>query len=104
MNPIRKERVWIRIAGNAKRIKEGGKEGWRCFVSNMPIQIPSVDEEIPLTDWSLSGTAVPGANFIPGTYKFGKSRLEPVLVAWIDLFGSITIEEGVAHILLIPAA
>lgn len=99
--PIKRERVWIRIAGNAKRIKAGEKEGWRCFVSDTPIIVPSINDEIPLVDWKISGNAIPNVNFIPGTFKFEKPTDEPVLVAWIDILGNISIEEGVARIELL---
>jgi len=96
----RHEKVWIKLAGNAKRIKEGGKEGWRCFISSEPITIPSADGEIALLDWKLSGRASL-TNHIPGTFKFREGVEIPTLVAWIDMFGSISIENGVAHIELL---
>ena len=100
---IKRDKVWIRIAGNAKRIKEGGREGWRCFISDAPISVPSADDEILLTDWGVSGNAVPGKNFVPGTFKFLKPTDKPILVAWIDMYGHVVVENGLAQIeLLLP--
>jgi hypothetical protein len=94
---IKREKVWIRLAGNAKHIKAGGKEGWRCFISETPIDIPSADDEIRLIDWKLYGP-VSMANFIPGTFKASESGEIPMLVAWIDMFGNIQIQDEVATI------
>lgn len=89
---IDRKGVWIRLGGNAKNIKAGGKEGWRCFISELPITIPSINDEIALVNWKLTGTAVADVNFIPGTFSFGQSSQTPILVAWIDLFGDIRID------------
>ncbi|MBI4094575.1 MAG: hypothetical protein HY435_00055 [Candidatus Liptonbacteria bacterium] len=90
----KKERAWIRIAGNAKRIREGDQYGWRCFVDGSL-------EEIPLIRWDIAGSATQ-KNFKPGTNPDGN---EQGIVAWIDFFGNIAIDKGTAHIeLLNPAA
>ena len=97
-----KKHVWIRLAGNAKSIKARGKYGWRCFISETPIQVPLADTEISLVHWNVLGKS-DKKNFVPGTYNFSADKSEnPTLVAWIDMFGNITIENEVACIELLP--
>jgi len=99
---MKRKNVHIRIAGNAKRIKDGGKEGWRCFVSDTPVTIPSLNDEIPLEDWYLAGTSFPGRNFKAGKFRRSGSEVTaPAIVAWIDMYGNIEIADGVAHIELL---
>lgn len=85
--------TWIRIAGNAKRIRtEGDPYHWRCFVGRQ-------GPEIPLRTFQTSGPST-AENMIPGTDPTGANLLG--LVAWIDYFGDVEIEDGVARITLKP--
>ncbi len=95
---MKRERVWIRIGGNAKHIKDGGEYGWRCFVSHVPLRVFHGDEEIPLKRVAIDGLAAGDKNFI-----WDHSPESPILVAWVDMFGNITIQDGVARIELLPA-
>ena len=99
MTTIDRKNVWIRLGGNAKNLKAGGKEGWRLFISDRPFEGAPKNDEILVVDWKPAGNAT-GANFIPGTFiASGQSAEQPVLVAWIDMFGDIKIDEDrVAHI------
>lgn len=94
---MKREKVWIRIGGNAKHIKDGGEYGWRCFVSDTPIRVFHADKEILLKRVAVDGLAVGGKNFI-----FDHSPESPVLVAWVDMFGNITVQDDVARIELLP--
>ena len=78
----------MRIAGNATNIKANHPHGWRCYFSG------ENSTEIPLRDWSISGMVNP-ENFIPG---FSADKDRHGLVAWIDCFGSCTIENEVLRI------
>ncbi len=94
---IKKEKGWVRIAGNAKKVREGSNLGWRCFLGNAEGIKP--DEEIPLTHFLCSGNATQD-NFIPGINPRGGEKGETVL-AWIDLFGDAEIDQNdVLHITL----
>jgi hypothetical protein len=86
---MEKQKVWIRVAGHATRIKEKHPHGWRCYIEGN-------SAEIALKDWSMSGITI-GTNFIPG---FSATKDKHGLVAWIDCFGSYTIENEVLHITL----
>lgn len=88
------EAVWIRIAGSAANIKEGKPHHWRCFIDR---QGPAV----PLITWRLEG-AVSGANHIVGTAP--KNDEPNGLTAWIDVFGTIRIEDDVAVVQLLTPA
>ncbi|MEK9152071.1 MAG: hypothetical protein AAB692_01770 [Patescibacteria group bacterium] len=85
--------VWVRIAGNAKRIRTAGDPfHWRCFVRR-------AGPEIALHSFRVSGTAA-GDNMLPGTDPVAANPLG--LTAWIDFYGDVTVEEDVAHITLKP--
>jgi hypothetical protein len=81
--------TWIRVAGNATKIKSNDPHGWRCYIRGSA-------EEIQLKDWSVEGMANQ-KNFIPGINPRGD---ENGIVAWIDCFGSYTITEEKIHITL----
>lgn len=85
--------VWVRVAGNVKRIRtEGDLFHWRCFLG-------LAHPEIPLRTYRLFGEA-DGTNFRPGTDPSGSNPLG--LSAWIDFYGDVTIEHGIARITLKP--
>ncbi|PIR86617.1 MAG: hypothetical protein COU11_04740 [Candidatus Harrisonbacteria bacterium CG10_big_fil_rev_8_21_14_0_10_49_15] len=86
---MKQENVWIRLAGNARQIKLGATERWRFIINR---EAP----EIQVTNWRVLGIT-DGDNFIPGTDPEGK---EFGFVAWIDMYGDVFIEDGVAHITL----
>lgn len=85
--------VWVRVAGNVKRIRtEGDLFHWRCFVARE-------HPEIPLRTYFLYGSA-DGRNMKPGTDPSGSNPLG--LSAWIDFYGDVTVEYGIARITLKP--
>ena len=81
---------WIRVAGHAKRIKEGGAHRWRCFAG---AALP----EIPIRSFRIAGDASP-ANVVPGTDPGSAGPLG--LAAWIDFYGDLRLEDDVAVITL----
>lgn len=85
--------VWVRVAGNARRIRsEGDLFHWRCFIG-------LAQPEIALRTYRLHGAA-DGRNFLPGTDPSGANPLG--LLAWIDFYGDVVIENGIARITLKP--
>lgn len=87
---MKRENVWIRVAGNAEMIRGGQPFHWRCFVDKQ-------QPEIPLSGWHIEGHSTQ-RNMIPGTKPGGD---ELGLVAWIDFFGHIEIDhDSVARITL----
>lgn len=84
--------TWIRLAGSAQTIREGGTHHWRCYVNR-------TGEAIPLISFKFSGAAN-DTNVIPGT---APKRDEPNgLTAWIDAYGHLDIKNDVAVITLRP--
>ena len=89
---MRSERdIWIRIAGNAKMIREGGLWHWRCYVR---LEGP----EIPLKGFRLAGGEASERNLRPGTDPAAANPLG--LAAWIDFYGDLTVTDGIAEIRL----
>jgi hypothetical protein len=82
--------AWIRLAGNAANIKAKQPRHWRCYVHREP---PVVE----IDSWELIGVAKP-SNFKPGTAP-DKDALG--LNAWIDIFGFLTVQDGLATIALV---
>lgn len=83
--------VWVRVAGNVRRIRtEGDLFHWRCFIA---LEQP----EIPLRTFRLFGPA-DGKNMKAGTDPSGSNALG--LSAWIDFYGDVEIENGIARITL----
>ncbi len=83
--------IWIRVAGNAKRIKSGTDPlHWRCFVDRA---LP----EIALSNWRLSGLAT-ATNMVPGTDPTASNSLG--LNAWFDCYGDLEVVDEVATITL----
>jgi hypothetical protein len=83
--------VWVRIAGNSRRIRaEGDLFHWRCFIANAP-------PEIPLRTYRVSGEA-DGKNVLPGTDPSSSNPLG--LLAWIDFYGDVTVQNGIARVTL----
>ncbi len=74
--------AWLRIAGNSMSIKSRLPARWRCYVNRTP-------PVIPLVEWRVSGT-VTGRNFVTGTAPDGD---ENGLIAWIDVYGVLTVDE-----------
>ncbi len=87
---ITKKNTWVRVAGNAKNIRAGGRHGWRCFLGNASGVNPK--NEIPLTHWSFVGTAT-NQNAIPGINSKGTAQQETIL-AWVDLYGDFVVNEN----------
>jgi hypothetical protein len=73
--------VWIRIAGNARNIKEEKAMHWRCYIND-------INEEEPISRWFVDGI-VNNTNFIART---NSKRDKNGLIAWIDLYGDIVID------------
>lgn len=85
--------VWVRVAGNVRRIRtEGDLFHWRCFIGR-------AHPEIPLRTYRLNGVA-DRMNVLPGTDPSGSNDLG--LSAWIDFYGDVTVEHGIARITLKP--
>jgi len=92
---IKKQKIWVRIAGNAKEVRAGKPHGWRCFLGDA--SGTHFGEEIPLIHWLFVGTATVH-NAVPGI-KPNASKEDSVL-AWIDLFGNVEIENDILHVTL----
>jgi len=86
---MEKQKTWIRVAGNASKIKANHPHGWRCYIKGNPT-------EIPLKNWFVKGVANQ-ANFIP---KVNPNGDEYGLIAWIDLYGSYIVKDQVLQITL----
>lgn len=87
------EDVWVRVAGNVKRIRTAGDPfHWRCFIA---VEQP----EVPLRSYELFGQA-DGKNMRVGTDPAAANPLG--LSAWIDFYGDVTVEDGIARITLKP--
>lgn len=85
--------VWVRVAGNVKRIRtEGDPFHWRCFVR---LEAP----EIALRSFRIDGTASDG-NVIPATDPAAANPLG--LTAWIDFYGDVEMKDDIAFITLKP--
>ena len=83
--------VWIRTAGNARRIRtEGDPYHWRCYVGR---EAP----EIPLRGFRIEGPATP-ANVLHGTDPAAANPLG--LTAWIDYYGDVEVVDDIACITL----
>lgn len=79
------ENVWIRVAGNARMIREGGAFPWRCYLGRR-------EPEIPLREWSLEGRAT-RENVVQQT-SLTHAETSLGLAAWIDFYGDAAIEDG----------
>lgn len=75
---------WIRIAGNATRIREGDRFAWRCFIGRE-------HPEVPLCDVVLQGS-VSATNYKVGV---APERDHLGLVAWFDVYGVARVEDHV---------
>lgn len=84
--------IWIRVAGNAMNIRTGASHHWRVFLGRA---LP----ERPVRVWQLLGVA-DGQNVVPGTDPTAGNACK--LNAWIDYFGDIVIDDGIATITLRP--
>lgn len=83
--------VWIRVAGHSQMIKGRGEHHWRCYLNRR-------GEEISLVAWKIDGLAS-HHNMMHGT---NPDKDENGLVAWIDFYGDVVIENGIAQISLKP--
>ena len=92
---INKQKIWVRIAGNAKEVRAGRKHGWRCFLGDASGVRPG--EEIPLTHWSFVGNATDN-NAMPGIKP--NATKEDSVLAWVDLFGDVEIENDILRVTL----
>ncbi len=83
--------VWIRIAVIRKGDDANAKMVWRLFADrrNPALHVRHCD---------LAGTAIPGMNFMLGEDPSAGNALG--LRAWVDAFGDLSIEDGVARIAL----
>lgn len=83
--------IWVRVAGNAKRIKSGTDPfHWRCYMGR-------TEPEVPIRSFRLGGAASQ-ANVVPGTDPTAANPLG--LTAWIDFYGDVTIKDDIAYITL----
>ena len=73
--------TWVRVAGNARMIRDREAHHWRCYIKGS-------QREVNLRTWDVSGEVTP-QNMIPGSNPDGDSN---GLVAWIDLFGDVHID------------
>jgi len=87
---VKHTNVWVRLGGNAMNLKSGGRHGWRCFVRREK-------PEIRLLDFHVAGNTT-SDNCIPGSIANDDGR--NLLIAWIDYFGDIVIENEIAEITL----
>ncbi len=81
--------VWIRIAGNTKRIKGNLPGHWRGYINK-------IGDALPITKWQISGVANK-KNIIHGSIPEEDSN---ELLAWIDFFGDVTVIGDVVEIKL----
>jgi len=84
---MKSQKTWVRVAGNATKIKAGDLYGWRCYFKGN-------QDEISLKNWFIGGVAN-SKNVIPG---FSATKNENGLVAWIDFFGLATIKDDILYI------
>lgn len=77
---------WIRLAGNARAIKEGSRKAWRCFLADGTL--------IELTGFRQTGTAS-GRNTFYRTV-LDHPEMADGLSAWIDMYGTLSVEDGEA--------
>ncbi len=91
-----KRNIWVRVAGNAKNVRAGSRYGWRCFLGDESGVDPK--KEISLVHWSFTGAANEH-NAIPGISSNGTSQ-EVTVLAWIDLYGDVAIENDTLHVTL----
>lgn len=75
------ERVWIRLAGHATRIKSDQPYHWRFYINDHR-------REHPINSFKIFGQATE-RNLKPGTNPKGDFR---GLVAWIDLFCDVDVD------------
>lgn len=95
---MKKTRIWIQVGGNASNIKAGNPFGWRCFPREKFEVLE--EEEIPLKHWKIVGGEANEKNYIPGTKPAEEMTSTAKLVAWIDIFGDVVIENDVLEITL----
>ena len=85
--------VWVRVAGNAKRIRtEGDPLHWRCYPRRE-------NPEIPVRSFRLGGPAS-ATNVMPGTDPAAANPLG--LTAWINFYGDLEVVDDIARITLKP--
>jgi|GEM_PF-4108207 len=82
-----KPTTWVRVAGNATKVKAGSPYGWRCYIEGNP-------DEIALKGWFIRGRASE-QNAIQGFTAAGDVH---GIVAWIDYFGNYEIRDDVLYI------
>ena len=92
---IEKNKTWIRLAGNATKVKAGQPHGWRCFFSDT--RAGHASDEMPLMHWILEGR-VTSKNVIPGFDAKGDANR---IVAWIDMYGNAKIENDILRVALL---
>ena len=93
---IKKENTWVQVAANGPNVKAGHIHTWRCCLKNTDGENGS--GEIPLVDCKISGRAENG-NVIFSANSNGGTGMEGV-IAWLELYGDIVIQDDVLHITL----
>ena len=79
---MRYETQWIRLAGNARAIKEGSETAWRCYLAD--------GELIELSVFAHVGTAS-RENCIYRT-MLDSPAIADGLSAWIDMYGRLEVD------------
>ncbi len=74
--------IWIRLAVNKQGIKEGSGNHWRVYLNK-------AGDLVPIKTWKTIGNAT-ATNIVPGS---DTSFDQNGLLAWIDIYGNVTIIE-----------
>lgn len=77
---------WIRVAGNARAIKDGSQKAWRCYLAS--------GEMIELTSFAHRGESTLD-NCAYRTVLDSPDSANG-LTAWIDMYGTLTVDNEVA--------
>lgn len=80
---MRYESQWIRIAGNAKAVKAGSKKAWRCNPS-------STNEVTEVERFKMTGNSTEKNCFFRTVVDHPETA--DGLTAWIDMYGTLTID------------
>lgn len=81
------QNVWMKVAGNSRHIKNGGKYHWRVYVEGQ-------DYGIMLIDFKYSGHATHDNNFA----ETSTNPESKGLLAWFRVYGNLQVINHVGHI------
>ncbi len=84
---MQKTNVWIKVAGNSTRIKQGDSVPWRIYIESNP-------EEIQVRDCIIEGQAN------KNNLQWHSDPKGVPLLAWVSVFGDVTVENEIAYITL----